>query len=407
MVKFLHTADWQLGMTRHFLDGDAQARFSAARLDCITVIGRLAEAEDCDFVVVCGDVFESNHIERQVLRRALDNMGAASGVGFYLLPGNHDPLDPASIYRSPTFTSHRPDNVAVLDSSAPVQAAAGVELIAAPWPNKHPLTDLVDDACADLERGDTARGNTDIERGCTAHSGAAHSGTAVLGDAVRIVVGHGALDCLSPDPSNPALVSLARLEDRINEGSIHYAALGDRHSTTDVGASGRVWYSGAPEPTDYTESDPGNVLIVTLDDDGGCSVDKRRVGQWRFERNERAVAADADIDAVEEWLTGLPDKSRTIVKLALVGQVSVAQQARLESLLADHEDLLAALESWDRRSELAVIPDDADLEHFGLSGFAADAVSELGRTAESENEQDAVTARDALALLHRLAGATQ
>jgi len=25
-MKFLHTADWQLGMTRHFLGNDAQAR---------------------------------------------------------------------------------------------------------------------------------------------------------------------------------------------------------------------------------------------------------------------------------------------------------------------------------------------------------------------------------------------
>lgn len=377
MVKFLHTADWQLGMTRHFLNDEAQARFSAARLDSISTIRELAAAEGCDFIVVCGDVFESNHIDRQVLVRALENMRAAPQVAFYLLPGNHDPLDPSSIYRSPTFKSHRPDNVTVLETSEPVPAAPGVEMIAAPWLNKHPLADLAGDACADLERT----------------------------DAVRIVVGHGAVDSLSPDPNDPALISLSRLEDKINEGSIHYVALGDRHSTTDVGSSGRVWYSGAPEPTDYDEDDPGNVLIVTLDADSK-SVDKRRVGTWRFERNDRDVSSDADIDAVDEWLAGLTDKSRTIVKLALVGQVSVAQKARLEDLLAHHEDLLAALESWERRSELVVIPDDADLEHFGLSDFAAEAVSDLRRTAESDNEE-AAAARDALTLLHRLVGAPQ
>ena len=373
MVRFVHTADWQLGMTRHFLSAEAQARFSEARLDAIDVIGQLATEERCGFVVVCGDVFESNQIDRQVLVRALEKMRATPQVTFYLLPGNHDPLDASSIYRSPTFQEHRPGNVTVLEASGPVQAGPGVELIAVPWPNKRPLADLVSDACEGL-------------------------GPA---DAVRVVVGHGAVDSLSPDPGNPALISLKRLEERIDEGAIHYVALGDRHSTTDVGATGRVWYSGATEPTDYDEIDPGNVLVVDLDAHGVKNVEPRQVGTWRFERREWELSGDADIDAVEEWLSGLPGKERTIVKTALIGQVSVAQKARLDDLLAHHADLLAALETWERRSELVVIPDEADLEDFGLSGFAEEALSDLRTMAESDDEQ-AVPAREALALLYRL-----
>ncbi|HEY4378681.1 MAG TPA: hypothetical protein VGM93_16045 [Acidimicrobiales bacterium] len=45
MTRFVHTADWQLGMTRHFLGAEAQARFSAARIDAIRTIGALAVAE--------------------------------------------------------------------------------------------------------------------------------------------------------------------------------------------------------------------------------------------------------------------------------------------------------------------------------------------------------------------------
>ena len=39
-MRFLHTADWQLGMTRHFLAGDAQPRYSAARRDAVAGLGR-------------------------------------------------------------------------------------------------------------------------------------------------------------------------------------------------------------------------------------------------------------------------------------------------------------------------------------------------------------------------------
>ena len=377
-MKFIHTADWQLGMTRHFLSGEAQPRFSGARLDAVRRIGELAVEEGCEFVVVCGDVFESSQIDRQVLVRTLDVMASTPQVTFYLLPGNHDPLDAASIYLSGRFREHKPENVVVLENSQPVPVADGFELVAAPWTSNRPLCDLVDQACALREPT----------------------------EALRIVAGHGALDTRSPDADNPALIALARLEERIEAGEIHYVALGDRHSTTNEGTSGRVWYSGAPEPTRYDEIDPGNVLVVELDR-GRVQVESRRVGTWVFRSSERDLTSDADIDALQEWLASLEDKERTIVKLSLVGQVSIAQNARLDRLLDGFDDLLAALQRWERRSDLVVVPDESDIESLGLSGFAHDALSDLQDVAQSADESAAVTASDALALLHRLVRPTQ
>ena len=376
MVRFIHTADWQLGRTWHFLDDEAQARFSGARIDAIRRIGSLAVEEGCEFVVVCGDVFESNQVGRPVVVRALDAMATTPGVTFYLVPGNHDPLDASSVYRSPTFANHHPDNVIVLEEPEPVEVAPGVELVAAPWPTKRPLADLVASACEGLN----ATG------------------------AVRIVAGHGALDSLTPDRDDPAVISLPGLEERLEAGQVHYVALGDRHSTTGASHTGRVWYSGAPEPTDYVEIDPGNVLVVELDTDR-VQVDPRRVGTWRFVHQAWELTGGADIDALEEWLSALDSKERTILKLSLVGQVSLAQKARLDGLLEHHADLLGALETWERRSELVVIPDDADLDDLGLSGFAQEALQDLRALAESGEQ--AVAARDALALLYRLVGVTR
>ncbi len=374
MVRFLHTADWQLGMTRHFLTSDAQALFDAARVDAVRRIGALAVEERCHFVVVCGDVFESNQVGRPVVARALDAMAATPQVTFYLLPGNHDPLDASTVYRSPTFLDKRPANVVVLEDSDPVEVALGVDLIAAPWPTKRPLTDLVTGACDGLAPSET----------------------------LRIVAGHGALDSMSPNPNDPALIGLADLESRLSSGVIHYVALGDRHSTTDASAGGRIWYAGAPEPTDYDEIDPGNVLVVELDA-GGIQVESRRVGTWTFVNGERELTGGADIDALEEWLSSLDNKERTVLKLSLVGQISLAQKARLDEILDHNSDLLAAVEVWDRRSDLVVLPDDADIDDLGLSGFAQQALGDLRELAESGER--VIIARDALALLHRLARA--
>jgi DNA repair exonuclease SbcCD nuclease subunit len=374
MTKFVHTADWQLGMTRHFLSDEAQARFTAARIQAIASIGALAVEECCSFVVVGGDVFESNQVERQVVVRSLEAMKATPGIIFYLLPGNHDPLDAASVFRSKCFIDNCPANVVVLENSDPVAVADGIEIVGAPWSNKRPLVDLVTRAVAELPSNGTQ----------------------------RVVVGHGGTDNLSPNPTDPALVVVNDLEAAIAAGSVHYVALGDRHSTTEVGGTGRIWYSGAPEPTAYDEIDPGNVLIVDLSAES-VSVDRRHVGSWQFVRRDFDVTNTEDCQKVEHFLEDISDKARTIVKLSLVGQLSLADMDRLEATLDHASDLLGALQLWERRSDLVVLPDDDDFEGLGLSGFAAGGLEDL-RELGARAGDDALTARDALGLLYRLAG---
>jgi DNA repair exonuclease SbcCD nuclease subunit len=376
MVSFIHTADWQLGMTRHFLSQESQARFSEARIEAIRAIGQLALEEGCGFVVVGGDVFETNHVERQVIVRALDAMGATPDVTFYLLPGNHDPLDASTVFRSDTFTRHVPDNVVVLDGEDPVDVGDGARIIAAPWSSKKPLLDLVNQAIT----------------GASDHDG------------VTIVVGHGAVDVLSPDAADPAVIHLADLENAIGADRIHYVALGDRHSTTDVSPSGRVWYSGAPEPTAFTEDDPGNALVVSVDQDE-VAVASRPISLWTFRSLEFDLQGPGDIDHLDETLTAIENKATTIVRLVLVGQLSLADKAHLDTVLEHHRDLFGSLNTWERHTDLVVLPDDADFTSLALSGFAGDALTDLVRAATAEGEQSA-TAMDALGLLYRLAGTT-
>jgi DNA repair exonuclease SbcCD nuclease subunit len=358
VVRFLHTADLQLGMSRRFLTPEAQARFSHARVEVVRALGRLAEAEGCEFVLVSGDVFESNHIDRQVLVRALAALGEVP-VPVYLLPGNHDPLDAATLYRGDL-----PPNVTVLGTPGVHAVRPGVELVAAPWTSKRPLEDLVDAACAGLTPA----------------------------EGLRIAVGHGALDALSPDRDNPALISLDRLEQRLAQGVLHYVALGDRHSTTSVGTSGRVWYSGAPEATDFDELDPGNVLVVELSAHA-AAVAPRRLGRWRFARQAWDVSGVDDVDALAAWLAGLADKPETIVRVHLTGTVSLGGHARLHEVLDDAAPSFAALDVW---GDVLALPDDGDLSALALTGFAAKALGELE---DSEDEDD----RAALSLLYRLA----
>jgi DNA repair exonuclease SbcCD nuclease subunit len=373
VLRFVHTGDWQLGMRRHFLSPEAQARYDEARLEAVRAIARVAVGEGCGFVVVAGDVFDSNFVDRQVLGRALEALRAFT-VPVYLLPGNHDALDAASVYRRPSFAERRPPLVRVLDTADPVSVPGideAVEVVGVPWRTRRPSEDLVGLACAGLG---PPRG-------------------------LRVLVAHGAVDALSPDGADPARIRLAALEQAIEAGLVHYAALGDRHSVTGVGSTGRVFYAGTPLVTDYDEVEPNHVLVVTLDD-GGLAVERRRVGSWSFVSRRIAVDGEEGVDALSASLEAMPDKETSVVELELVGTVGLGAKARLDELLEDYGAVFASLRVSPSRSDLAVLPDQADLDELGLVGFAAEALEELRAQATSGSE----TARDALCLLYRLAG---
>ena len=372
MIRFLHTGDWQLGMTRHFLSEGVQERFTQSRFDAIRELGRIAKVEDCQFRVVCGDVFESNLVDQKTVSRALEALKDVP-VPVYLLPGNHDPLNAASVYRSTAFQDRKPEHVHVIEDTTPIRVNEGVEIVGIPWTSKRPLQDLVALTTEKLE-------------------------PAV--DTLRVCVAHGMVDNLSPDPDDPALISFCAAENAITQNKIHYLALGDRHSLTDVGGSGRIWYAGAPEATDYREVKPGFALVSTITEDG-VTTKEVSVGRWKFiERGQVDLNTKEDIKALRGWLEELRDKERTIVKLRFVGTLSLSLYGELEELLVHVQDILGALET--REKHLVVIPEDADFVDLGFSGFASSTVERLRSSAE-ESGTDSIASRDALALLVRFA----
>ena len=133
----------------------------------------------------------------------------------------------------------------------------GVQIVAAPWRSKTPTADLA---------------------------------AAVAGRACRRTGPPGSwwptarVDVLDPDRRQPGADPAGRpVPRRSSARRVHYVALGDKHSRTEVGEGGRVWYSGSPEVTNYdhVEADSGHVLVVDVDLDDPAhpvTVESRTVG---------------------------------------------------------------------------------------------------------------------------------
>lgn len=369
-VTFIHTSDFQLGMTRWFLSPSAQSRFDDDREEAVVRLGELATETGAEFIVVAGDVFEHNSLNTSTLLRSKEVLKNLP-VPVYLLPGNHDPLVADSIF----FNSFA-DNVHVIADSEPIEVRPGVHIVGAPYLSKRANYDLVRRALEPLEPLDRASGAV-----------------------ARIAVGHGQVESRAgeAEDSDADTIDLAFVEDCLDRGVIDYLALGDTHSTASLGRTGKVWFSGSPETTafDDRERDSGYALVVRVEGET-VDVDRHSVGRWAF----RALDADVNsMDDVERFLAELeemPGKTRTAVKYSLRGTLGLSAQARLEQGLANLEEVFASLKPRERTMDLHLAPSEDELSELSLSGYAADALSELLEDLENP------TARDAANLLFRL-----
>ncbi len=372
MIRFLHTSDWQLGMTRHFFSEGTQERYTQDRFDAIRTMGRIAKEEKCQFMLVCGDTFESNQVDRKTVARAMEALKEVP-VPVYMIPGNHDPLNAASVYRSSTLIDRKPDHVHVIESAIPISPCEGVEIVGAPWLSKRPAVNPFQEILTSLSPTD----------GIT-----------------RICMAHGIIDLFTPDKDAPALITVDAVERAIMEGKAHYIALGDRHSLTRIGGSDSIWYSGTPESTDFSETQSGYAQIVEIDE-GRITAKAVQVGQWNFIERERVdLNTLEDVDALRRTLEDMGHKELTVIRLNLVGSLSLSAADTLQKHLTTARDVFGAFDV--REDELHVFPEDADFNDLCFSGFAESTVATL-REKMAEGKDQGSTARDSLMLLVRLA----
>ena len=368
-IKLIHTSDWQIGKVFRFLDNANMGLLQDARLRAITRLGELATAHGARHVLVAGDVYDMEALSPRSINQPIERMRAFPDLRWHLLPGNHDPLVADSV-----FYKTSAENVHVIADSEPIEVAPGVELVGAPYLSKRANHDLVRQALEPLE---PAAG-------------------------IRIAVGHGQVDSRSGE-DDADTIDLAFVEDCLDRGVIDYLALGDTHSTASLGTTGRVWFSGSPETTDYKETstgggeaDSGNALVVRVGDK--VDVDKRRIGRWTFEALDAAVDSAEDVERFLARLGEYPDKVRTAVKYSLRGTLGVEAHARLQRGLDEYEAVFASLRPRERTMDLYLEPSEEELASLDISGYAAEALHEL-----LDNREDPV-ARDAANLLFRLEG---
>lgn len=292
-MKFLHTADWQVGMKAQHV-GAAGERVRQARLDTARKVVEAAREEGVEFVLVAGDTFEDNGVDRVLVQKVADIL-AGAGVPVYVIPGNHDPLVPGSVWEHPAWNSA--GNLVVLREPKPVDIPGGILF---PCPVLEKRSGM--DPTAWIQRGDD--------------------------DVIRIALAHGTVEGVPVDELDYPIPRNAA-----SRSGLDYVALGHWHSVAeypDGDGAVRMAYSGTHEPTKFGERDSGNILIVDISGPG-VPPEVRAVptGRLRWLQLEHELRESGDLARVRKGIEDVKDGGEVLLELGLGGLIGAADREEL------------------------------------------------------------------------------
>ncbi|MDQ7840509.1 MAG: DNA repair exonuclease [bacterium] len=354
-MKFLHTADWQIGMRAAHV-GESAARVREERLDAARRVVGEARAAAAEFILIAGDVFEDNGVDRVLVQKVADILADFAGP-VYVIPGNHDPLVPGSVWEHPVWTA---GHVQLLAEEKPVDIPGGV-LFPCPIRAKHSGKDP------------TAWIPPREPREPRESSGPRQS------NGIRIGLAHGTVEgILQEEPDYPIARNAAE------RAGLDYLALGHWHSTAQYAlpdGAVRMAYSGTHETTGFGERDSGNALIVEIAEAGAAPVvTPVRTGRLTWTVIEGELREPGDLSRLRAGVEALGDAAATLLEVRVSGLLAAADRdelLRLEQILASR-----FLHGRVDASRLRPFPGDASWTAGLPAGVVRDAAERLQELAD-------------------------
>ncbi|MDF1861986.1 MAG: DNA repair exonuclease [Verrucomicrobiales bacterium] len=343
-MKFLHTADWQLGKPfARISDPDKAAKVRAERIEAIRRLGALVKEHKSDFVVVAGDLFDSFTAEKSVVSAACSAMGKI-GVPVLAIPGNHDHGGPGGLWEQDFFRQECESlapNFRILLERKPVELE-GATIFPCPLLRQH-------------ESADPTTWVRDFDFASLSHP-----------DQPRILLAHGSVHGFESnsgdDEDGSAGTSNLIALDRLPRAELDFIALGDWHGTKAIDPA--AWYSGTPETDRFPKgenNDPGNALLVEVARGKEADVKKVPTGKLGWQVLDFTFASDEDVNRLEEQLRDLlgTRAGEDLLQLTLEGSLSIAAASRLDDLLSTFEARLLRLKE---KNLIRLTPSEEEVE---------------------------------------------
>ena len=310
-LTFVHTADWHLGQTYWGL-GAQTTRSRLWRFEAVRRIWQIAAQNEAAFVLVAGQIFDSETPAEAVRALALELLSEAP-CPVYLLPGESDACAEGSVWFSAGWLSGLTglNHVHPLLTPEPLFIEGDVTLL----------------PCPVMRR----RGQSDAT---------AWLPVADRGEAFRIGLAHGYLQNYAAGETRTLGVIAA---DRAARAGLDYLALGGRAAATspEHGASrARSYYAGTPEIGAHDDAAAGCALLVQIEHPGATPVvTPQRVGAIELrDLGATDLQTKTDWQNFVEQCANFDNPAQTIVRAQLRGEVSPSLYGEIQGWLAKRRD---------------------------------------------------------------------
>lgn len=363
MLRFLHTADVQIGMAVPGV-GHMAVPVQEARVEALERVFARAREQRVDFVLIAGDLFEHNRVSDTLVQRVA-HIVQRSAVPVFIIAGNHDHYGANSVYLREAF---RQSGATVLGEQTPVVLA---ELDVTLYPC----------SCLETRSPETPIAWVQKQPGTTYHVCIAH------GNLVERIAG-----------SNH---DFPLREEDITQLGMDYTALGHWHSVhpdPERDAASPFFYSGTPEPTKFGENKSGYVLLVELHE-GVRSVTALPTAQYHYVDIEREIRSSDDVHVLQREVETLPTPKHSLVRLVLTGVISLEVREQLDRLVENMEQHVAFITVQD--NNLMPMPTDGDVQRFSPGSVAALSLQRLCKLREQATDEERPLYSRAIALAYR------
>lgn len=282
--------------------GKAGQRVREERLTAAKRVVEAARQAGAQFMLVAGDTFEDNGVDRVLVQKVADIL-ASFGGPVYVIPGNHDPLTPGSVWEHPVWKSTR--SLWVLREETPEEVPGGF-LFPCPARERHSSKDPTA-----WIKGNDVKG-------------------------IQIGIAHGTVEGIhQEEPEYPIP------RDAAIRSGLDYLALGHWHSTTTYAAQDgvvRMAYSGTHEATKFGERDSGNALHVEISAAGSPSVITTvRTGGLVWTVIEEELRLFGDLARLRERIEAIETPGSTLLEVRIAGLLPAVDRdeiVRLREILA-------------------------------------------------------------------------
>ena len=251
LVKLLHTSDLHLGNGFQGLDPTKRRERREDLFKVFKKIVQTAKEQKVDALLIVGDLFDRFNPPIEVVKNAIEILEDLKSIPTIIVPGNHDPISPRSVYKTASF----PDNVTLITKTE-FEAIdfQNFVLYAAAYdqrkPDFHPLKKL--------KVSESDKPIIVAVHGSYIHSGSKWKENLETGDYWPI------------EPS-----------ERSRLRNISYLALGHYHNFYVEKSMPYTCYPGTPEGLSFSESGDRFVSIVNIDDI--TSVEKISLSEKRHQ----------------------------------------------------------------------------------------------------------------------------